>query len=499
MNLNEFLDQSAARWPKKPAVIEGETIVTYAALVKMISDFARRLEELGLPPGCRVGLHVPGTLNYIALTYALWRVRAAVIPIPVECPDEEVAEIVAQMQLEMVLSSKPMSQAEVFSPGFYFVRLTPAVAPDNHGLNIAFIRFTSGTTSARKGVVLCHETIRDRVLSANRAFSIGPEDVVMWNLPMSHHFLITIVLYLSEGATIVLAKLAAPRSFLTELNHRRGTVLYASPRYFAMLARDDSGMQMATVRLAISTTSSLPEEVAGDFHRRFGRPLVQALGVIELGLVAVNLKDPLARPNSVGQAAGNFRVRIAEPDEAGCGELAVSGPGILDAYAAPWVPREQILRDGWFHTGDIARMDDEGFIYLLTRTTAVINRAGQKVFPEEVEAVLNRHPDVRESRVFGRRHPRLGEVVEAELVLAQADANLDSIREFCRTSLASFKIPSQMHIVSELPRTAVTGKIHRGLPAAGKTLKSRGQGAPLAAALMLANDGFDVICNCLSS
>jgi long-chain acyl-CoA synthetase len=267
---------------------------------------------------------------------------------------------------------------------------------------------------------------------------------------------------LSVGATIVLAGHAKPRSFIAAVNRRRGTVLYATPRYYAMLARDDSGIQMPSVRLAISTTSSLAEDEAAIFHRRFRLPLIQALGVIELGLVAINLKDPVERWNSVGQPAGDFRMRIVAPDADGCGDLAVSGPGMLDAYVAPWISREQILQDGWFHTGDIARMDADGFVYLLSRKTAVINRAGQKIFPEEVEAVINCHPEVRESRVFGRLHPRLGEVVEVELVLERDDANLDDILKYCRENLAAYKIPAWMHIVTELPRTAVTGKIQRG-------------------------------------
>jgi long-chain acyl-CoA synthetase len=464
MNLNELLDQSVARWPQKPAVIEGENVVSYAALAKIISTFEKQLAGLSLPPDCRVGLQMPNSITYIALTYALWRLRAVVIPVPVECPADEVAEITAQMQLELMLSTRPLAKGESLSPEIYFVRLTPAAAPDNHGLNIAFIRFTSGTTSTRKGVVLCHETIRDRVLSANKSLCLGPDDVVMWNLPMAHHFLITIVLYLGCGATIVLAQHNRPRSFLAEANRWRATVLYAAPRFFAMLAHDNSKVQMPSVRLAISTTHSLTEDVAKDFHRRFNLPLVPALGIIELGLVAVNLSAPLQRWNSVGPAAGDFRVRIVEPDNNGCGELAVAGPGILDAYATPWIAREQILRDGWFHTGDIARMDADGFIFLLSRTTAVINRAGQKVFPEEIEAALNRHPDVRESRVFGRHHPRLGEIVEAELVLECADVNLGRIQEFCREHLALHKVPAQLHIVTELPRTALTGKIRRQSP-----------------------------------
>jgi long-chain acyl-CoA synthetase len=123
--------------------------------------------------------------------------------------------------------------------------------------------------------------------------------------------------------------------------------------------------------------------------------------------------------------------------------------------------RDRVLRDGWFVTGDIGRIDSENFLFLAGRKTAVINLAGRKVFPEEIESVLNRHPAVRESRVYGRMHPHLGEVVEAEIVLEREGTDLGPVREFCRAHLAPFKIPTQLQVVSSLPRTLDTGKIRR--------------------------------------
>jgi len=308
---------------------------------------------------------------------------------------------------------------------------------------------------------LCHETIRDRVFAANKALQIRSEDIVMWCLPMSHHFLITIVLYLTHGATIVLSRHVVARAFLESINHSHGTVLYAAPFHFSLLARDSSDLSLASVRLAVSTTCSLPEDVARDFRARFHRPLIQGLGIIELGLVSLNTGDPFGRWSSVGRPLPDFRVKILNADDQDCGEVAVQGPGFLDAYAAPWIARAELLRDGWFVTGDIGWIDAEGYLFLVGRKTAVINLAGRKVFPEEIESVLNRHPAVRESRVYGRLHPHLGEVVEAELVLEQGEANIQAVREFCRTHLASFKIPTRFHVVHSLPRTAVTGKIRR--------------------------------------
>jgi long-chain acyl-CoA synthetase len=460
MNLTELLDQTAGNRPKKTALIEGDTSVSYAELAGKINRLALQLRALQLFSGCRVGLCLPNSISYVALTFALWRINAVVVPIPTECTEEEFSSIAETMRLEAIISQKSRGESVRLAPELFFTKLTPPSPPENHGLNIAFIRFTSGTTSARKGVVLSHETIRDRVAAANKSLRIGPDDTVMWCLPMSHHFLVTIVLYLSAGATIVLARHVLARPFLEAVNKWQGTVLYAAPFHYALLARDNSDAKISSVRLAVATTCSLPQDVAENFHQRFGLRLTPALGVIELGLVCVN-DDPAARADSVGRPQPDYAVHIRNPDADGFGEVVFAGPGFFDAYDNPWTPREQLMPDGWFATGDIGRIDAQGYLFLAGRKVAVINLAGRKVFPEEIETVLNRHPAVRESRVFGATHPHLGETVEAEIVLHQPDAGLDSVRAFCRDHLASYKIPTRFTVVNALPRTPVTGKIRR--------------------------------------
>src|SRR6478609_996786 len=464
MNLFELLERTAARLPSKPALIDDDTVVAYADLLHRVEELALALKAQSIGPGQRIGLAFPNSVTYVALTFALWRLGVAVVPVPTECSEDEVQEICATMQLAGLLTPKPRADSVVVTSDCHFTKLQPAVSPDNHGLNLAFIRFTSGTTSTRKGVALSHETIRDRVVSANKAFGITADDTVIWCLPMAHHFLITIVLYIEAGATMVLARHVTAKPFLEAVNRWQGTVLYAAPFHYAMLARDNSAAQIPSVRLAVSTTCALPEHVAQHFFKRFNQPLVQGLGVIELGLVALNTAASREKWNSVGRVAGDFEWRIVNPAANGVGELAVRGPGICDAYVAPWVSQEQLLRDGWFFTGDIGRGDAEGFLFLLTRKTAVINLAGRKVFPEEIEAVLNRHPEVIESRVCGKLHPHLGETVEAELVLRQPEASLDPIRVYCREHLASYKIPTRFTVVAALPRTLVTGKLRRATP-----------------------------------
>jgi long-chain acyl-CoA synthetase len=343
MNLTELLDEAVSRWPQKPAFVEDATVVSYAALGQQVAAAAVQLAALPISAGSRVGLYHPNSLAYVVWTLALWRVNAVVVPIPTECTEEEITEIANAIQLQAVLSPKPREQSLPLGQGCFFARLDPPSPPDNHGLNLAFIRFTSGTTNARKGVALSHETVRDRVLSANKAFGIEPQDTVIWCLPMAHHFLITIILYLSVGATVVLARHVLAKPFLEAIDRWKGTVLYAAPFHFALLARGNSDAQISSVRLAVSTTCALPQETAAGFFERFGVPLSQGLGVIELGLVAFNNDDPRGRWNSVGKPAGDLRIRIVNPDNSGCGELAVSGPGFFDAYVAPWISRDEVL------------------------------------------------------------------------------------------------------------------------------------------------------------
>lgn len=461
MNLIELLEQSVRQWPQKRALVADHREVTYQDLRVLITRLAQALNQLALPAGSRVGLAFNNSIEYVALTYAAWQQGWVVVPVAPECPADEIQEIRTGMELAALLQSQAGPETLEITPGIFARRFLPAHPVDNHGLNLAFIRFTSGTTSARKGVALAHETIRDRVAAANQAFAITPADTIIWCLPMAHHFLITIVLYLQAGATIVLARHVTAKPFLEAVNQWQGTVLYAAPFHYSLLARDSSSLALSTVRLAVSTTCALPAETAQQFHQRFNRHLVPALGIIELGLVAINQTDPGTRWDSVGRPIPGVEVQIRSADAQGVGEVAVRSPGLCDAYAAPWQDRASILQDGWFITGDLGRLDEAGYLYLLSRKTAVINLAGRKIFPEEVESILNRHPAIKESRVFGRQHAHLGEVVEAELVLYPPATIPTDLSAFCRQHLAAYKIPTRFHVVPELPRTAMTGKLKR--------------------------------------
>jgi len=465
MNLTELLDNMACCLPQKSALIEDDAIVSYEALRKQTVEYAAQLERLNLQSGQRVGLRLPNSIQYVALTFALWRINAVVVPIPMEFKEEEVSTIAASMHLAAIISREPGKAGVPILAGCYLTWSGKPVTSRHDGqneLNIAFIRFTSGTTNIRKGVVLRHETIRERILAANKTLCVSSADIVMWNLPMSHHFLVTIVLYLSMGATIVLARHVLAGPFLEAVRRWNGTMLYASPFHYGLLARDNSSRRMDSVRLAVSTTCPLPREVAASFHARHGLHLTQALGIIELGLVCVN-HDPAGRWDSVGRPQPDYAVQIRNPDPEGFGEVVFAGPGFFDAYDDPWTLRSELMPDDWFATGDIGRLDDQGYLFLAGRKSAVINLAGRKVFPDEIEAVLNRHPAILESRVFGLAHVRLGQTIAAEVV-ARASVDPESLRDYCRVHLSPEKVPGSIQQVACIEKTAVTGKIRRSPP-----------------------------------
>jgi long-chain acyl-CoA synthetase len=337
-------------------------------------------------------------------------------------------------------------------------------------LDPAYLRFTSGTTSERKGVVLSHARIAERLDAANHALAIGPGDRILWLLPMAHHFVVSILLYLRYGATILLPASSLARPVLEFAARERATVSYASPFHYSLLAKDASGIGL-DLRLAISTAEGLRAEIAASFWARFGIALAQALGIIEVGLPVLNAADAEKKPTALGRALPAYDVWLRGDDgepvlgpgsPERTGEICIRGPGLFDAYLSPWTPSRIILEPDGFRTGDQGYFDADGVLFLAGRRHNRINMAGMKFFSEEVEEVIARIPGVRECRVFSHEHAQLGEIPVAEIVPedpARAPARVALIAA-CRAALPAYKVPREFRIVDALPRTA-TGKVQR--------------------------------------
>lgn len=476
MNLFRLFKHTAERQPAHPAIVDCEKrqSVSYGQLLRDVGQFAEQLRRAGVRPGHCVGLHVPSGRRYIVATYAIWECGACVVPIPMELSLREKQAIPSNIALDAMLSTASTVEFwSVWQRGapatlgqLALVPLTPAVVrPAGFAeINGSFIRFSSGTTGDAKGVVLSHDTIYDRIHAANDALHIGPNDRVAWLLSMSYHFAASIVAYLSFGATIVLPgrNLNFGGAIVEAVGQHKATLIYGSPQQYQLMAADRGDSKFDSVRVAISTTTSLPREIADAFDYRFGLPLTQVYGLIEVGLPCMNLNRAREHFDSVGQVLPAYELRMDGDFGEGLKEIHFRGRGFLDAYYNPWQTRDEITPDGWFHTGDLGELNANGCLFIRGRSKEMINVGGMKVFPREVEAVLHLHPAVQEAAVFAVRRMRSRESLCANVVVRPeaAPPEESELRQFCAKQLAHYKVPQRIHFVPQLARTA-SGKILR--------------------------------------
>jgi long-chain acyl-CoA synthetase len=474
MNIVQVIRDETRPHSAKTALVEGDRSITYADLLTRIAALRDLLVARGVGPGQRIALRCRDGIDYVIGALAVLESGAAVVPVADSFLDAEIQDTVRRIDVHGTLLHLGMERspddnaAPQLNAAFRWLPRDAGTGYDQRCRDIqaAFIRFSSGTTGASKGVVLSHRTIVERTDAANAGLAVSPDDVILWVLGMSHHFVVSILLFLRKAATIIVANDNFPFSVVEAAQQHPITFIYASPVHYYLLATADSvtSAALSGVRLAISTAMKMPAEISSRFHAKFGFAPREAYGIIEVGLPFINTDPGTAGQNTVGHILPAYRLHIANPDADGIGDVLIQGPGMFDAYFSPWRTRAECLPDGWFHTGDLGRLDAQSRLCLRGRSKTVIISAGMKVFPEEVEEVLNAMPGVRESLVSGQPHPQFGQVPVAQVILKSPPpdpaAFLDNLRAHCCRQLSSYKVPLDFTIVTDLPRTA-SGKLAR--------------------------------------
>ncbi len=484
MNLTEFLATSAKRHGPRPAVTDvrsGQSL-SYAELALEADRVAAFLSAQGVEPGQRIGLVAANGLAYLPAAFGLLASGACLVPLATNLTPPEIGRILREVDVNGCLASprtNPLpgsigraTLSHGGCAGFTFEWTGRAIqgAPGLRRLNPAFIRFTSGTTASSKGVVLSHEATAARVQAADQVLHLSDSDRILWVLPLAYHFAVTIVAYVKAGAHVLMCPDTLPGALVDAIERFRATVLYASPLHFERLGSLPS-VPLSSVRLALSTSAPITTAVMDRFESVYGVPVGQAYGIIEAGLPCINLRQDGLPAASVGRPVPGYDVAVFSEEGARLpvgtpGEIGVRGDGLFSAYYAPWLLREHLTREGWFMTGDIGWLDGAGALHLKGRKKAVIFVAGLKFFPEEVEECINDFAGVKESRVFGRPHPHLGEVPCAEVVLAPG-GDLAALKAHCAQALSSYKVPVDFAVVEAIPRTP-GGKILRRSPAVAR-------------------------------
>jgi long-chain acyl-CoA synthetase len=424
--------------------------VTYRQLIERVDSVAQWLTKRGCRGGERCGLMLPDGADFLESALGILEAGLCLVPIATFLTEQEQDFIINAAGVHWLLREDNR-----------LFRLPFAEPVDDRNdeefraCNPAYIRFTSGTTGLRKGILLGHQTILDRLDAANVILQINPNDRIWFALPMADHLIASLLLYLSRGATVLTASTNPSRRQIA--HDYRPTIIYASPDFYQDLIGSDIGA-LDSVRLAISTTAPLPAQVAEGFAKRFSKNLNPALGIIEAGLLTLNTRAD--KVGSVGVAMPAYAVTLVgkdgKPIETGeIGELHINGPGLLDAYLAPWRPVRRLLKRYGYPTGDFVRIDQDGYIFLAGRGKNRLQINGIQFFCEEVETILNALPGIEESRVF---FDSTSQTLSAEVV--GSPGATERLSELLLQKIDPRKVPRRFHIVENLPRTP-SGKLRR--------------------------------------
>ncbi|PEL09743.1 fatty acid--CoA ligase family protein [Bacillus sp. AFS017336] len=501
MNLVETLSQSALKNPEHSAVIfEGQTL-SYSTLDTYITKFASGLSKLGIEKGDKVALVVGNSPHFIIALYGALKVGAAVIPVnPLYSPDELVyiltngdakAVITLDLFLPLVEKASPILPniehfiiCETKQENPYEFKnnklksFTNVVGlgdvnfkgPELEEDDLAVILYTSGTTGKPKGAMLTHKNLYSNAMDAGHFLSFSSSEKVIATLPAFHVFCLTVALNapLMYGATVILVPKFSPKEIFDIIRSYKATVFAGVPTMYNFLYQFPEGNteDFESIRLCISGGSSLPVALLENFEKKFNVMISEGYGLSEAS--PVTTFNPLDRPRKAGSIGTNIsnvenKVVNALGEEVvvgEVGELIVRGPNVMKGYYNMPEETAMTIRDGWLYTGDLARIDEDGYFYIVDRKKELIIVGGYNVYPREVEEVIYNHPDVVECAVIGLPDDNFGESVKAYVVSKNPSLSVETLAEYCNAHLAKYKVPRSIEFISELPKNA-TGKILR--------------------------------------
>lgn len=489
MNLAQYLERQAAQRPEHPFIrFEGVTH-SYGEIDGKSRRLAAALRAAGVGKGDRVAIYLPNVPEFAIAYFAAQAIGAVAVSINAIFKTEEVRYLLDDSGAKAVLTIAELAgfvpadcpalkiRIVVDAPGDDGLAawIARGAAAGGAGLRLvdcaaddaAALLYSSGTTGFPKGVELTQANVHSNIATAAKYAAYRPDDRLAVFLPLFHVYGQNFIMNACTlaGATMVLFRRFVPDVVLQAIGAERVTAFFGVPTIFiGVLALDLSKYDLSSLRFEMSAAATMPEEISRRWTERFGRRIYEGYGLTECSPFACYNDLEEHRFGSVGRAVEGFALAIFDENDhqvprGTWGEIVIRGPGVMRGYWGKPADTERALRGGWLHSGDIGRMDDDGYVYIVDRVKDMINVSGFKVWPAEVEQYLYRMPQVQEAAVYGIPDPTRGEQVAVAVVARQGQALTgEQVIAYCRDNIAAYKVPARVDVVAELPKSA-TGKI----------------------------------------
>jgi long-chain acyl-CoA synthetase len=473
MNLATLPDRRATAAPHAPAVADDALDLDNTGFLDAVTRAAAALRSAGVSPGDVVALMLPNRAEFVVALFAAWRLGAAATPISPTLVGAEMAYQIADAGASVLVVDRPVeTEVPVLRLEDLAAGSPEAIAAaDVAGDALALLIYTSGTTGRPKGVMLDHANVDAMCAMVIEGFELTDTDHSLLILPLFHvnAIVVSTLSPLIAGGRATIAGRFNPATFFERLETTRATYFSAVPTIYTMLVGLPSEVlpDTSSVRFAVCGAAPASVELLEKFERRYGIGLIEGYGLSEGSCASTgNPLNGRRKPGTVGTPLPGQEIRIVDtagntlPDGE-IGEVIIKGPNVMRGYLNRPEETAKTVVEGWLHTGDVGRFDEDGYLVLVDRAKDMIIRGGENIYPKEIETVVYQLPAIAEAAVVGRADPVYGEqpVLFASLH-AGANLNTERIREHLTASLSKYKLPVEITVLPELPKNAV-GKIDK--------------------------------------
>ncbi len=487
MNITEILKKTAQRLPDKVAFYFDDQGTTYKNLQDSTESCAFGLQKIGVQKEDRVAIFTPNCLEFIISWFAAVRLGASVVPVNIMLKARESRYILENAEVNtLVVHQSQVEMIHSFRSGLPFLKNLVVVGKQLPAGSLRFADFlsekppkemmvdcapddtatmiyTSGTTGFPKGAMITHANLYSNVQGIIEALHLDEKMIRVSVTPLFHAMGLTVNMLAVTmlGATAVIQAKLDFEEFLKANEQYRATMVSGAPALHYMLANDPrtEKYDLSSWKVAMSGSAPLPVEVLRKFEEKFKIPMVEAYGLTEVTTAATaNPFSGIRKPGSVGLPLPHLEVKIFDDQDKGVpvgeiGEVVIRGPAVMKGYYNNHEATAETLKSGWLHTGDLGKMDEDGYIYILDRKKDMIICSGYNVYPREVEELLHTHPAVLEAAVIGIPDPKRGESPMAFIIPRPGKrVTEEELVQFCRDNLAAYKVIKAVKFMEEFPR-----------------------------------------------